>query len=141
MRFAGPPTSNMDHLQVRSSILYYLSGLNTSPVVNVQYNQSGKILTHNALPDLSKGQYSGQAVRDFMAHANALLNLPAAKAYPQTMRLVQEESRLLSNLANHMTMRWESTLDCPRDCGNVAVYLRVYAHQALPKYTIAAVNL
>lgn len=136
-QFSGPPTSDMEHLQVRSSILYYLSGLNSRPVVNVQYNQNGKVLAQ----ELGQSEKGGEEIRSFMARVDAILNQPEAKAYPQTMQLVKQESSLLQNLASHLTMRWESTLDCPKNCGNVAVYLRVYTHQTLPEHTLAAVTI
>ena len=140
-QFSGPPTSNMNHLQVRSSILYYLSGLNPSPLVNVQYNQDGKVLAQDPGQATAVGPDRGEAINAFMERVDAVLSQPGAKAYPQTMQLVKQESALLKNLANHMTLRWESTLDCPKDCGNVAVYLRVYAHQTLPEQTLAAVTI
>jgi hypothetical protein len=137
-QFSGVPTTNMNHLQVRSSILYYLSGLNASPLVSARYNQHGKLLTQ-ALG--SPNQSGGEILSSFMNQAEAVLSHPAAKAYPQTMQLVKQESELLKKLASHLTLRWETTLDCNQSCGNVAVYLRVYTHQTLPEQTLAAVTL
>lgn len=137
-QFSGAPTSNMNHLQVRSSILYYLSGLNPSPLVNAQYNQHGQLLTQDLGQPSADG---GATMKAFLNRVNAVLSHPDAKAYPQTMKLLKQESELLSNLANHLTLRWESTRDCQKDCGNVTTYLRVYAHQTLPEQTLAAVPL
>jgi len=137
VQFSGPPTSDMSHLQVRSSILYYLSGLNPQPLVSVQYNERGKILAQST----SAGDNGGEDIDAFTDKVDALMHQPEARAYPETMRLLQQESALLKQVANHMTLRWESTRDCPRDCGNVAVYLRVYAHQTLPGQTSAAVTI
>jgi hypothetical protein len=135
-QFAGPPTTDMSHLQVRSAILRYVSGLNPRPLVNVQYNEKGKVLALST----STGINGGEDIDAFMAQVNTLTQQPEAQAYPQVMQLVQQEGALLKNLANHMTLRWESTQDCPKDCGNVSVYLRVYAHQTLPGKTLAAVT-
>ena len=137
-QFSGRPISNMNHLQVRSSILYYLSGLTTQPVVTARYNQRGQLLSEE------QGQpnpLAGQNLSAFMGQVDALSRNPEAQAYPQTLHLVQQESALLNNLANHLTLRWESTLDCQKSCGTVAVYLRVYTHQTLPASTLGVASL
>ncbi len=137
-QFAGRPISNMNHLQVRSSILYYLSGLTRQPVVTARYNQRGQLMSEE------RGQPSsqvGQNLAAFMGQVDALSRDPEAQAYPQTLHLVKQESALLKNLANHLTLRWESTLDCQQTCGTVAVYLRVYTHQTLPASTLGVASI
>lgn len=135
-RFDGPPSTDMEHLQVRSAILFHLKGLNPNALVSAQYNQHGQLMSEN----YSKGTLqTGEDVKAFMNKVNAVLNHPQASQYPSTMQLLRKESALLQNLASHLTLRWESTLYCQRSCDSMATYMRVYTRQTLPAKTLAAV--
>jgi len=135
-RFDGPPSTDMEHLQVRSAILFHLKGLNPNALVSAQYNQHGRLMTET-MP--GKATQGGDDVKAFMNKVNAVLNHPEARHYPATMQLLRQESALLQNLASHLTLRWESTLYCQRSCDSIATYMRVYTRQTLPAKTLAAV--
>ncbi len=137
-RYDGPPGEDMEHLQVRSNILFYLKGLNPEALITAQYNQDGKLINESPAP---KAAQSGEDVQAFLAKVNNVLNHPLARQYPQTMSLLRKQSDVLRNLASHVTLRWESTVYCQQSCGGMATYLRVYTRQSLPAKTQAAVIL
>lgn len=136
VRFDGAPSEDMQHLQVRSTILFQLQGLNPNALITAQYNQHGKLL-HESTP--AKGIQSGEELKAFLSQAQEVLNHPMAKQYPRTMELIRQESALLKEVANHVTLRWESTLYCQHSCDSIATYMRVYTRQTLPAQTLAAV--
>jgi hypothetical protein len=138
-RYDGPPSEDMEHLQIRSNILFYLKGLNPNTLITAQYNQNGKLMSEHQSKINTNAV--GEDLRIFLNKANRILEHPLAKQYPQTMRLIRQESDMLKSLAQHLTLRWESTLYCERSCENtVATYIRVYTRQTLPTKTLASVT-
>lgn len=140
LQFSGPPTEDMTHLQVRSAILSHLSTLNPNALVTLRYNQDGKLLAEDK-PKAGNMEV-GQDIQALLNKTKAVLNHPSAGQYPETMQLVRQESELLKSLANHLSLRWESTLYCQHSsCDAIATYIRVYTQQTLPETTLAAVTV
>jgi hypothetical protein len=140
LQYAGPPTEDMTHLQVRSAILSHLVTLNPNALITLRYNQNGKLLTADKPKDTNRGV--GEDIQALMSKTQAVLNHPSAGQYPQTMQLVRQESELLKAMASHLTLRWESTLYCQHSsCDALATYIRVYTQQTLPETTLAAVTV
>ena len=145
-RFAGPPNVSMEHLQVRSSILYYLKPLNRNtlsqaPDSQFMDNLPSKAGTLKTAELSSEDQRSGEMLQQFTSQVEHLLRQPDAQKYPQTLQLVSQESNLLKNVAEHLSLRWESTRHGQQANHNIAVYLKVYPVQSLPAQTNAAVIL
>lgn len=136
LRFDGPPGEDMAHLQVRSALLSYLGRLNDGALITARYNQKGILLEENRAKSVP-----GQALTSYLNSVDQLLSHPAARQYPDTMRLVSQESELLAQLAQNMTLRWENTLYCPSRCEDVAILTRIYARQMLPDHTLISASL
>jgi hypothetical protein len=136
LRFDGPPSEDMAHLQVRATLLSYLHSLNKGTQITARYNQHGDLVEELRTPPAP-----GQALSSYLSSLQQLLNHPAASQYPDTMRLVSQESVLLSQLSQNMTLHWESTLYCPQRCENKATLTRIYAQQALPGDTLISASL
>jgi hypothetical protein len=139
LQFAGSPSGDLIHLQVRAAILSQLRKLNPNALVTVRYNQHGTLLSEDAAKP--GNQAVGDELQALIDKTNAVLHHPDAKQYPQAMALVSQESKLLRDLSSHLTLRWESTLYCQQhSCNDIATYIRVYTRQTLPKSTLAAVT-
>lgn len=134
LQYDGPPLKDMSHLQVRSSILFYLNDLNPTALVTANYNQHGKLISQ----ERPEKRQTGEALHDFLQNAQAVLSNPAAAKYPEAMHLVQQERDLLEKLSKHLTLRWESTQYCQKSCDGMATRIRVYVQQTLPDREILA---
>lgn len=134
MQYDGPPLEDMSHLQVRSSILFYLNDLNPAALVTVRYDQHGKLIGQ----ERTRAAHSGEALGNFLKNADAVLSDPAAAKYPEAMHLVQQERDLLEKLSKHLTLRWESTQYCKQSCDGMTTHIRVYVQQTLPDREILA---
>lgn len=136
IRFDGPPAEDMSHLQAHSAIFRNLSLLNSGALITASYNQQGKLL------DVERSEAApGLALSTYMRQVERMLQHPAAGAYPETMRIVSQESELLEQIAGKLTLRWESTLYCPGECEGVATFMRIYARQTLPEQTLVSAHI
>jgi hypothetical protein len=134
IRYDGTPSEDMSHLRVRSSIMFHLNDLNPAALVTAQYNQHGKLISQEKS---AHAQPTGEALESFLQNAQAVLNDPASARYPQTMSLIRTERDLLLKLAEHLTLRWESTVYCQQACNGAASRIRIYVRQTLPEREIA----
>lgn len=136
IRFDGPPAEDMSHLQAHSAIFRHLRMLNNGALITARYNQQGDLL------EMERSEAApGLALSAYMAQVERMLQHPAAAAYPETMRIVSQESELLKQIAGKLTLRWESTLYCPGDCEGVATFMRIYARQTLPEQTLVSAHI
>ncbi len=135
LQFEGAPSGDMGHLQVHAAILAHLEDLNQNPVVRVNYDPDGHPLGHAG----AAASVPGKSLQGFHQNVQAILDDPASARYPQTMSLLRQEAALLEKLSTHLSLRWESTLDCSGgpDCAGRAMYVRLYTRQTLPAKEIA----
>ncbi len=131
--FEGVPTQNMNHLSVRSDILFHLNQLNTNTVHIVDKNKYGGVL-QNKSPDNFK---AGSTMRQFNATLDTLKNdLEFQQTYPQTYAVILQQAGLLQELVQHLELRWESALDCDQDSmsacfGQSATHMKIEARLEL----------
>ncbi len=131
--FEGVPTENMNHLSVRSDILFHLNQLNTNTVHLVDKNKYGGIL-QNKSPDNFQ---AGSTMRQFNATLATITNdLEFQQAYPQTYAVILQQAQLLQELVQHLELRWESALDCDKDSmsacfGQSATHMKIEARLEL----------
>lgn len=135
LRFEGAPSGDMAHLQVHADILAHLEDLNANPVVRASYDPDGHPLGDAG----AAASVPGKSLQGFQQNVQAILDDPASTRYPQTMGLLRQEAALLEKLSTHLSLRWESTLDCSGDshCAGRALYVRLYTRQTLPASEIA----
>lgn len=139
LRYEGAPSGEMAHLQTRANIQFYLQGLNPHPLIQTAYNENGQKLSEVGP---APSDQAGETVSEFKKTLQAILQNPESKRYPQTMQFIQQHAEQLSQLASHMTLRWESRFYCgpqrQADCGHgVATAIRIYTEQTLPESKLA----
>lgn len=132
IRFDGIPSENLEHLRVRAMLESYLTDIQPA-LISASYASNGRLLKRETTP----GAKTGQAVQTFSDTSQAILAHPLAKAYPDAMAIVRQESLLLKNLANNLALHWESTLYCRTSCHDTATRFRVYLGQNLPANAVA----
>lgn len=136
IRFDGPPSNDMGHLQIRTAILDHLNVLNQGALITARYNQQGTLLNEE------QGSFSaGKGFTNYLATLNQIKTHPAAQQYPETLALITQESELLGQLSKNLTLRWESTMECPHHCQDIATFMRIYLRQGLPEQTLVSARL
>lgn len=140
-RYEGVPSEDMLHLEIRGNILFHLKQLNPNALVHVIYNQDGRLLRMNQSPQSAVASENGAEVNALLSQMKQVLNHASAARYPETMNLVRKEAQLLSKMATHLTLRWDSTQYCQQSCTGTGMYVRMYARQSLPLDTLAIVPL
>lgn len=133
IRFDGKPGEEMKHLMTRNALLSQVIRLNASPLVTVDYDNTGRLLTEE-----KTSARPGETMETFLSDIQSVLKSDTSRHYPETMKLVREEGETLSKLAQHLTLRWESTLNHSQ---NVVSHMRIYAHQTLPPESIVTASL
>lgn len=136
LRFEGRPTEDMAHLQVRSILANYMDHLHADSQQTTRYNHQGQLLEEK-----QTAARTGQALLSYQGSLKALLQNSEAAQYPETMRLIQQESAILAKLANHLTLQWDSVHYCPKECQPVSTEMRIYMRQTLPPDTLASAAL
>lgn len=136
LRFAGPPTEDMAHLQVRTLLANHLAQIHAGSQVTARYNQHGQLLEEQ-----QTAAKAGYALLSYQGSLQDLLRNPEAARYPETLRFIQQESAILAQLARHLTLRWDSVHYCPQECQPVSTEMRIYMQQTLPADTLASAAL
>lgn len=136
IRFDGPPSNDMGHLQIRTAILNHLNVLNQGALITARYNQQGALLNEE------QSIFSpGKGFTNYLTTLNQIKSHPAASQYPETLALISQESELLGQLSKNLTLRWESTMQCPNHCQDIATFMRIYLRQGLPEQTLVSARL
>lgn len=136
IRFDGPPAEDMGHLQVRAAIISHLSVLNRDALLMARYNQQG-VLLHQ---DQARFK-AGEGLNHYLSTLKQIKSLPAVRQYPETLALITRESELLGQIAKNLTLRWESTMQCPSHCDDMATFMSIYLHQSLPDETLVSARI
>ncbi len=136
LRFEGRPTEDMAHLQVRSILANYMGQLHAGSQLTARYNHHGQLLEEK-----QTAAKAGHALLSYQDSLQELLQNPDTTQYPETMRLIQQESAIMAQLANHLTLRWDSVHYCPEECQPVSTEMRIYMQQTLPADTLASAAL
>lgn len=137
IRFDGPPSEDMNHLKARLAIINRLQPLSRSPLlITARYDQQGALLNEE------QGHFmAGQGLTNYLNTVQQIQSLPAANQYPETLSLISMESELLSEIAQSITLRWESTMQCPSHCDDIATFMRIYLRQSLPEQTLITARI
>ena len=132
--YEGTPSYEMDHLQVRSELMYTLNQLNRRAIHTVNKNRQGTITSgtrnsNNARNARNANARAGETLKQFLADWQTIQNHPGAHTYPQAMAYLNDQVEHLNQVALNLELRWESTQDCTHTCRTTQT--RLYAYQGL----------
>lgn len=131
MHYDGPPSEDMEHLQVRANIMFSLGNLNPNGLRTIDLDQNGRLL-HG--PGSAPTKTRGALLQKYDAILGKIAAHAESQHYPKTMMLVKRQSELLHQLASNLELRWESVYQCQSTsiCRDVPSHMRVYVKQSMP---------